>query len=493
MNTKNKIIAALTIIALLIPTLILSFADEPAPMTTSKIVMESEISEDSVYGAYKVLDVVVDGSTYKYSVPDKYRAVLQELTGADTDNGIITYISKLNATQTRTFADSLYEKVKGMGVDMTSSDNTFDNVPKGYYLIVETETGSNPDDVYSLVMLSTMDVEGTLNIKTKEETVTLKKELKETNDSTGEVTDWQDAADYDIGDIIPFRLVSTLPKNIKSYDTYEYIYHDTMSEGLTFNDDAVISIVKPDGTKIDITSSADKTVAAGDTFTFSFADLLALGAEPNDTVEVLYTATLNEKCLRGSAGNPNVAYLEFSNNPYDKGHGTTIPDKVKVFTYLSIVDKVDGEKNPLEGAGFTLYKLDAEVNEYVQYSEEIKGENLTIFEFDGLDAGMYKLVETTVPENYNKADDITFTIEAEYETESADPMFIELRVPNNDNFTIHQEEGLVDGVEIIVENLTGLKLPETGGIGTTIFYIVGGIIVLVAGALLITKKRIEKN
>ncbi|MDD5945435.1 MAG: SpaA isopeptide-forming pilin-related protein, partial [Clostridia bacterium] len=193
--------------------------------------------------------------------------------------------------------------------------------------------------------------------------------------------------------------------------------------------------------------------------------------------------------------------LEYSNNPYDSSSGKpndtgkTPEDKVTVFTYKLVVNKVDGNKQALEGAGFTLYKYDSDANNYAAVGDEIKG--VTTFTFTGLDAGKYKLVETTVPDGYNQADDLEFTVEATYDTDSIDPKLKDLVVKDKDGNEISGSEKvfsiiLGEGKVITdVVNNSGTELPSTGGMGTYMFYIIGGIMVAVAIVLIVSKKRME--
>jgi LPXTG-motif cell wall-anchored protein len=164
-------------------------------------------------------------------------------------------------------------------------------------------------------------------------------------------------------------------------------------------------------------------------------------------------------------------------------NGETVKDVVIVFTYEYDVNKVDGAGEALTGAGFTLYKKVG--SEWVAVGNEIVGGDITTFEFKGLDSGDYKLVETTVPTGYNKADDIEFTITASYDIKSNNPQFHKL--------TINGKEYTTGIVVTEVENLTGTELPSTGGIGTTIFYVAGGILVVGAAVMLIAKKRTENE
>ena len=164
-----------------------------------------------------------------------------------------------------------------------------------------------------------------------------------------------------------------------------------------------------------------------------------------------------------------------------------------MFTYDAIVNKVDGEGEALEGAGFTLYKWVADENNWVAVGDEITG--VTTFTFEGLDVGKYKLVETTVPNGYNKAADIIFYVEATYD-DTKDPVELTGLVVKDEDGNVISGENLTftadktEGeVETDVVNKAGIELPSTGGMGTTIFYIFGGALVVIAVVLLVTKKR----
>lgn len=271
-----------------------------------------------------------------------------------------------------------------------------------------------------------------------------------------------------------------------------------MSDGLTFNADSVTVTV--DGTAVTtgyevVTEDLDD----GCTFEVRFADLKNIKAvKAGSKVVVNYTAKLNENAVIGEGGNTNVSKLEYSNNPYGDGTGVTPEDKVIVFTYNLIANKVDGNNAPLEGAGFTLYKLDSTTGDYVAVGNEITG--VTTFYFKGVDAGQYKLVETTVPAGYNKADDLVFSVEATYDTTSDNPELKTLVVKDASGKVVSEGTEAIftatlrtGAVSTDVQNLSGTELPATGGIGTKIFYTVGAIIMIVAAVLLITRKRTAKN
>ena len=342
-----------------------------------------------------------------------------------------------------------------------------------------------------------------IKVETKEGTVVFEKKVEEKNDSTG-ATNLQDGADYDFGDAVPFQLKGTLPENYDGYKNYYYCFVDELSSGLSFNSDSVkvyvadkdVKDVMANGvTKTDITSAFTFKSNTSAGFELECDDLKTKVAslDKDDAIFVRYTATLTDGATIGATGNPNEAKVVFSNDPYfdgdgDDGKGETVKDVVIVFTYEYDVNKVDGAGKDLEGAGFTLYKdiKNAETGEPVwEAVKTYEAGNGTEFAFSGLDSGTYKLEETTVPTGYNKADDIVFTIKASYDIDSNDPQFHKL--------TINGKEYTTGIVVTEVENLTGTELPSTGGIGTTIFYVAGGILVVGAAVMLVAKKRAENE
>lgn len=455
------------------------------------------------YKAYKLLNATVSGTgedkKISYTVNEKYAGVLKAATSATDEKGIIKAIEgKTEATAIRSFANDIYAKIKAgkIAEDYTSTGKTFANVDKGYYLIVETELDGNAD-TYSLVMLNTADQDD-VTVTSKEDSPTFEKKIKEKNDSTGAESGWQDGADYDINDVVPFKLQGTVPQNYDAYNTYKYVFHDKMSSGLTF--DASSVVVKVDGTAITSGCYSVVTESLEDdcTFEVQFENLKNIPAvTAGCTITVEYNATLNDKAVIGSAGNPNEAKLEYSNNPYGDGTGKTPWDKVIAFTYQLVANKVDKDGEPVEGAGFTLYKWSDDESKYVAVGSEIKG--VTTFNFNGIDAGKYKLVESTVPDGYTKAEDLEFTVVATYDTENLEPKFGTLTIKAGDKvisdgkdnvFTVNLAAGIFT---TNVVNLTGTTLPSTGGMGTTVFYVVGGGLMAVAVVLLVTKKRMENK
>lgn len=465
---------------------------------------------NSVYSAWKLLNATDGGEgKFAYTINETYRTALSEVTSKTDDAEIVAYINGLDSDGIRAFADAMYAKVKNMNADATSDSGVFAGVDQGYYLIAETTLGDD-SDTYSLVMLDTAG-KTSVEVATKEGKPTLTKKVMEKNDSTGYVSGWQDGADYDVNDPVPFMLTGTVSDKYASYKTYYYAFHDKMSAGLTFIPESVV--VKIDGKTVSAEQYTVVTNGLTDDCTFEvvFNDLKKVTAAdntvvtPSSKITVEFNATLNNNCVIGKPGNPNEAKLEYNNNPYYEGTGKpddtseTPWDKVIVFTYQADVNKVDNKGNALEGAGFTLYKWNKESNDYVEVKAIAVAEGQTTFSFARLDAGQYKLVETTVPAGYNKAEDVIFTIEATYDTEATDPELKTILVKDKENVVISGEtEDATFSVDVQhgkvgtnVVNNSGTELPSTGGIGTTIFYVLGGMLVVCAVVLMVSKKRMS--
>lgn len=440
------------------------------------------------YEAYRIFDATEAAGTgakrqVAYTLNSKYEAVVKQVTGKTSQADIIDYVQNLDNDGIRTFANSIYAAIKtaGLAADATATDNKFSNVGQGYYLIAETNTGSQTDDEISLVMLATAGL-NELTVTTKEDKPTLVKKVGSSSNVEVAGFQWQDGATYGLKDVVPFKLTATVSKNLDQYKEYKFEFHDTLSADLTFNADSVKIMA---GSK-DITQKF--TVAEqGGNITMKCADLKGTdGVTAGGKIVVTYTATVNDQAVTGKPGNPNKAKIVFSNNPYGDGTGETPEDKVTVFTFKVTANKTDDQNKPLEGAGFTLYK---EVEgQYQPVGAEIT--NVTSFTFSQLNVGKYKLVETTVPAGYNKAADIEFTIAATYDTEADDPQLKTLTVDPADSFTVDLDTGCASTT---VVNKSGQELPGTGGLGRTILYVVGSVAFISAAVLLLARKKNNQN
>lgn len=420
-------------------------------------------------------------------------------TAADVADAMKGWVS--DSAQANLFAEIAHRYKSGDGIEVVSGNTPLN---AGYYLVVDTTTfgDTETNTVYNLSLLQLTN-KGTFEIRNKTDVPEVIKKVDDKNDSntTQDTVDWEDSADYDIGDHVPFQITATLPTNLSDYTTYKLVFHDTQSAGLTTDVDSIVVKVG----NVTLTKDTDYTYEqTSNGFKITISDVIKHGATKDTKVTIDYTSTLNSNAVHGAQGNPNKVYMEYSNNPNYGGEestGKTPEDKVIVFTYKTVVNKVTKNPDygtvegapefiPLEGAGFTLYKKDATTKEYVAVGDEVTGDEMTTFTWVGLDDGDYRLVETTTPAGYNTIAPIEFTIsathDAAWEAQAQEKVLTALS--GGDKFTGDVNAGSVTGD---VENNKGSTLPETGGIGTTIFYTLGGVLVMVAVVLLVTKKRMN--
>ena len=322
---------------------------------------------------------------------------------------------------------------------------------------------------------------------------------------------WQDAADHDIGDTVPFRLIATL-RDMPSFSKYYLEFVDHMEHFDLIADSIRVYI---DGNDVTDSFEIEKVVSGYTTdINVRCENILPLGAVNGSEVIMEYSAVLREDAIIGPDGNPNTAHLVYTRTSGTADKGETPPDTVKVFTYELIINKVKPDDSPLTGAAFKLSKKNPDssyteigtlgANETSPGVYELTGENLTQFVWTGIDDGVYKLEEVVVPDGYNKMDDIEFLIEAVHDHTADSPHLYYLRT-DYDNFDgfydvelmgmyAHFPAGTTGYVDIMdkegiithIVNKPGSVLPSTGGNGTTVFYVIGIVVVLISGAAIIT-------
>lgn len=387
-----------------------------------------------------------------------------------------------------------YANLSENGMDTVSESKSI-NVAAGYYLFKDTTTGISGNTYIA-------EVVGDVLIKAKNSHVPgFEKKLKDTNDTEGTTTDWQDVADHDIGDKIPFKLEGTVPADYDAeYTSYYFAFHDEEEAGLTFNKDSVEVYV--DDTKITAGFEVKTSTNDGCSFEVVFSNLKDIKAvRAGSKIRVEYTSTLNDKAVIGGDGNLNKAQLEYSNNPRDtSSKDKTVWDNVVVFTYQVVVNKYAnsvGENNKLKGAEFTLTKkLKGDTTKVIA---AVKSEDGVRFTFKGLDDGEYTLTETVTPEGYNTIEPITFNVNANHEitwegTGDRNTLLKSLTGNQVTGKITFAENANVNGSLVTdIINKSGTVLPSTGGMGTTVFYVVGGGLMAVAVVLLVTKKRMENK
>lgn len=498
----KKLMAALLAVAMVCAMAIPAFADGSSSTSTAAVTKYTITAPKNghTYEIYQIFTGDYDPSNktmltnIKWGKNGKGGAV-----GDAVDQAILNELSGVASSAIDSAKLAVIEKYVTLTNPVeTIVDGGSVEVDGGYYLIKDQDGSLSGSEPYTTYLVS---VVGTVNISPKSNAVPeFKKKLKDTNDSTGDVSDWQDSADYDIGDDIPFRLQGTVPEDYDSYKTYYYAFHDKEEAGLTFDSSSVKVFVgdEVNGTKIDASNYTVVTNPAdGCTFEIVFDDLKNIPTvTANSIITVTYKSRLNENAVLGAQGNVNKAKLEYSNNPKGTGTGRTPWDNVIVFTYKVVVNKVDQNRQPLEGAEFTLTKKLKDGTENV-IPMKIDTSNKALFTLSGLDDGVYTLTETVTPAHYNTISPITFTVNADHTiTWEADPRNTVLTSLSGNTasgeitFTHNETDG---SLTTDVVNNIGTTLPGTGGIGTTIFYVIGGGLMVAAAILLITKKRMENR
>jgi len=398
------------------------------------------------------------------------------------------------------------------GSDLTASA-PLTNVPAGYYLAKDKDNTVTGNDAQTLYIVNVVGNRAVI-ITRKVDKPTFQKKVKDTNDSTGSTTNWQDSADYDVNDKVPFQLTATLPANeddFAAYKTYKLVFTDNQSAGLTYPaaDDFIVKYGDTVVPSTQYTLTLNPTTTAADsTFTLTINDVKSLKDVNGDAITVAaggkftveYESTLNDKAVIGSTGNPNEAKLQYSNNPNYTGEGANSPtgetpkDKVIVFTYQLNVNKTFDQGTPADNdlPKFTLYKSykSGEQEEWRKVGEEItvtKTSNGTetkyTASFPRIDDGNYKLVESHTPAGYNTAADTLFTVTAEHDIKAVNPLLTSLKIDQTDGNTTNGT------VQANVVNKKGSNLPSTGGMGTVLLYVAGIAVFVLAGATLVMALR----
>lgn len=307
------------------------------------------------------------------------------------------------------------------------------------------------------------------------------------------------AVSAEVGHEVDFTITTTIPTGLDSYTNYTFNIVDTMSEGLTYKGDFLVHTV---GAKTSLQKDEDYTLTIeGQTITVTLASKYVL-ANPGQKIEITYVAAVNDKSLTKDREN-NSVHIVYSNNPADSNSTANTVDKVVyVYNFDIVIDKVDGADNKkLEGAQFALYKETGYVDLYYQWYDEnhensntfgwsteadrtiVKTDKNGVASFKGLVPGTYYLQEIKAPDGYNTLDK---------------PVKVEITATYDDNGNITtnatpNEQNNHYEVTSTITNNKGTVLPSTGGIGTTIFYVVGGLLMVGAAILLITKKRMHNN
>lgn len=573
-------LAVVMVLAMALPGMTTKAAED----TNSKTITIKSSATVSVDGtrflAYKILDAVDAGTVtdeagnttqqVSYTVPEAMKAFYNaryNLT-SDMPDYALKVVAGINSEDdmyafakaaAEAAAKAGFQAAEGIGAN---GECVISGLPAGYYAIVDQN-----GDPKSQVILDTAI--NNLEITLKADKPTIDKKIDGANDTDPETPGIDDAATDNnetlvdknnaaVGDVVPYVITSIVP-SMAGYEKYGFVITDTLSKGLTLNDDEengfVITIQKDnDVTTLtrgtDYTITKENTNDGGQRIVIRFTNFIKWKEKAGYNVIVKYNATLNENAVLGSEGNSNEVKLNYSNNPSEetdadpKGETAT----KKVYTYVTGLElsKINGAGDLLAGAEFTLEgdrvnKVKIEGQEYVEspngtyyklkdgtYTTTEPGENGDKYAstsikyelrdvdgytdtvdhvtatavtgadgkliFKGLAAGTYTITEIKAPDGYNMLEHpITVTIGCDFPEDQEEAVWSGSYTIGDamTNLTFNGDTGVIEGFNVV--NKTGSLLPSTGGIGTTIFYIVGAILVIGAGVILVVKKRMSNE
>ena len=530
-KTIQKLMAALLVVAMVCAMAIPAFADDT----------KEDINKDHSFKAFQIFrgdvdkDNKISNADWGQSIADDSTNFLAQLKGdttlhdkfkdATTVQDVLAVISKWSNSDDNSIAFArfvchyLYPNANANPTHAAIGNHTLHFNDAGYYLIVDVTDFSNGDSyvAYNSFMLTVTQANWDVDVTPKVEKPSVKKEVYDNQDGTSNNAGFGSSADHAINEPFQFKLTATLPastyKAYDYYDKYTVTFHDTLYEGITFDRLDKVEITNGDGSTPQVIN--DYTLYSDSSpFTLGIDNVKTCvsGIDLNKgaTITVTYTAHLNEKAYvntatNGDTKNTNKVYLTYSNNPrINTSVGQTPESKVCVYTYQLNNTKYHDEikeGNELPGAGFRLYsdiacKEEQEIklkqNEDGTYSRDFSTEGKGVemksaedgtFNVKGLDAGTYYLKETSTPTGFNTCPVTTVVIKANHTENNVDLT----------GSTINGEDVGASGLSTTIVNKQGTTLPSTGGMGTTLFYVIGGGLMVAAIVLLVTKKRMENK
>ena len=484
----KKIISLVLALVMICALATTAFATSTASETTGSITFNG-VTDENTYEIYRLLDLKsfnAEKNAYSYKVNSAWAGFFAteealRYVAVDADD-YVTWKAAEDDDTVAAFAKLALAYAKANGIAaVKSSDNEgdfvitgtsgkFSDLPLGYYLIDST--------VGALCGLTTTAPDASINAKNG--TPTVDKQVKE--DSTNQ---WGNGNTADIGQTVEFRTTINVHAGAENY-----VLHDKMSDGLTFQGVSEIRHIIPgvseEGGKLAETtyySVVTEGLTDGCTFHVVFTQAFCDHLETNDKVIVFYSAMLNRNAVVAGEGNSNEAFLD-----YGEGN-TTTHDTTTTKTFGFDIIKTDSQNNLIDGAQFKIYDAaeggsevavvlmdDGETYRRARADEEgvaivVKDGKVRVVGFDN---GTYYLEETIAPEGYNQ---LTARVKFIISDGNLDATF------NGDVYST--------GSGVHVVNKTGNMLPQTGGMGTVMFVTFGMVVVLATGLLLVTKKRMS--
>lgn len=529
-KAMKKLMAALLAVAMVCAMAIPAFADSSSSTSTAAVTLYTITAPNNkhTYEIYQIFTGTpfTDATTNQTTLSDiKWgeNAASGNAEGTAVSDTVLNALAAVSGTNETAILTEVEKYVNLNGTPaFKATYGSPASVPAGYYLIKDDDNATV--DSHTLYLVEVINQNIIIQPKTDVPSVE-KKVLENTKhqQDDGFGTGYNDTADYHIGDMVPFKLIGRIP-DMSRYQTYKYVFHDTLCKAFDAPAESNIKVSLSDskatlGTDIDsalYTVDVTTGTAGETTITVTFNNLKSvIGVAKDKYIVVSYSARLNEKASigQGTPGNTNEVYLEYSNNPKGTGTGRTPDDKVIVFTYKLDVTKVDGQdaNTKLNGAKFKLLdssknnyaKVDTATNKFIGWTSneadatELVSDENGLFKVIGLDDGTYFLKETLAPSGYNTlSEPIKLVISADTTNgqngfgNTTELTTIDVTVDNGTRTSGNVANGTVS---IDVKNNRGTTLPGTGGIGTTIFYVIGGGLMVAAAILLITKKRMENR
>ena len=496
MKYMKKLMTLLAVLTLALAMAVPAFAESGTANSTGTITIDNAVT-GTTYKAYRIFDLESydkgkDAYSYKLSTKwenfPAYRTTIDGNTVSATDFFSVNSAGYIEWSDAKKYAGADFAKLAKAFVDANSieCDKTetatgatviFTNLTLGYYL-VDTSLGS-------LCSLDTTDPSVTINEKNSD--TTIEKKIVITGIAGDEKVDSNSAG---IGDTVNFSITIT----VKDGAPKGYVLHDKLS-GLTFDSDSLKVKIGATTLTPNTEYTLETTPADGDSFDVKFKDGIL---KTNDVVVVTYSATVAANATIGGEGNTNIAKLKYSGKVSTDEKTTTYVWKLNVHKYtLNSTSK----EVALSGAKFVLYRMDGDTKKYAKLTKDKidswvddKGDATTLetsgegdILIEGLNVGTYYLKETEAPAGYNK---LTEPIEVEITATTSATNGSETVKYKNSSETSYTP---ATDATVKVLNKAGTQLPSTGGIGTTLFYVIGGVLMAVAAVLLVTKKRMNNK